>query len=141
MAGQFAKHTIKRKYLALVKGKMEFDEDIIELPIGRHPFKRKNMSVKFNKEARYAKTHYCTLKRTKDFSFLELEPFTGRTHQLRVHLAFLGHHILGDTKYGKNNAFSRLALHAKYIGFMHPRKKKFIEFSCDTPVEFIKFLK
>jgi len=141
LAGQFAKHTIKRKYLALVKGKMEFDEDIIELPIGRHPFKRTNTSVGFSKKSRYAKTHYRTLKRAKDFSYLELEPYTGRTHQLRVHLAFLGHPILGDTKYGKNNQFSRLALHAKSIGFTHPRENKFIEFSSDTPAEFINFWK
>jgi 23S rRNA pseudouridine1911/1915/1917 synthase len=140
LSQQFSAHSIKRKYLALVKGKMEFDENIIELPIGRHPYKRKNMAVGFGQKSKYAKTYYRTLKRTKDFSLLELEPFTGRTHQLRVHLAFLGHPILGDTKYGKNNEFSRLALHAKSLGFMHPRTEKFIEFSCETPVEFSEFL-
>lgn len=141
LARQFAKHSIKRKYLALVKGKMEFDEDAIELPIGRHPFKRKNMSVAFSKKARYAKTYYRTLRRTDDFSLLELEPFTGRTHQLRVHLAFLGHPILGDAKYGRNNDFSRMYLHAKSIAFMHPRGKKIAEFSSDMPIEFSEFLK
>jgi len=123
-----------------VRGKMEFDENVIELPIGRHPYKRKNMSVGFGKNTKYAKTHYRTLKRCEDFSLLELEPFTGRTHQLRVHLAFLGHPILGDTKYGKNNEFCRLALHARYIGFMHPRTGKFLEFSCEIPSEFSEFL-
>ena len=137
---QFAKHSIKRKYVALVKGKIEFDENIIELPIGRHPYKRKNMAVGFGQNSKYARTYYRTLKRTDDFSLLELEPFTGRTHQLRVHLAFLGHPILGDTKYGKNNEFSRLALHAKSIGFMHPFTGKFVEFSCDIPMEFSEFL-
>ena len=141
LSKQFAKHSIKRKYIALVRGKMEFDENVIELPIGRHPYKRKNMSVGFGKNTKYAKTHYRTLSRGEDFSLLELEPFTGRTHQLRVHLAFLGHPILGDTKYGKNNEFCRLALHAKAIGFMHPRTGKFIEFSCEIPSEFIEFLK
>ena len=136
LAKAFAEHDIKRKYIALVKGRMEFDENIIEVPIGRHPYKRKNMSVGFGKKIKYAKTHYRTLKRIKDFSLLELTPFTGRTHQLRVHLSFLGHPILGDTKYGKNNEFSRLALHAKYIGFVHPRTGKFMEFSCDAPKEF-----
>ncbi len=140
LAKQFAKHSIKRKYTALVKGKMEFDENIIELPIGRHPYKRKNMSVGCGKKTKYAKTYYHTLKRGEDFSLLELEPFTGRTHQLRVHLAFLGHPILGDTKYGKNNEFSRLALHAKYIGFVHPRTGKFVEFSCEIPSEFSEFI-
>ena len=133
---QFAKHSIERKYAALVKGRVEFDEDIIEVPIGRHPYKRKNMSVGFGKNTKYAKTYYRTLKRQNNFSMLELYPFTGRTHQLRVHLAFLGHPILGDTKYGKNNEFVRLALHAQYIGFMHPRTGKFMKFECALPGEF-----
>jgi 23S rRNA pseudouridine1911/1915/1917 synthase len=140
LAGQFSKHTIKRKYIALVKGRVEFDENVIELPIGRHPYKRKDMSVGFGQNTRYAKTCYRTLKRTKDFSLLELEPFTGRTHQLRVHLAFLGHPILGDTKYGKNNQFKRLALHALYLGFLHPDTGKFVEFSCAMPEEVTEFL-
>lgn len=159
LSQQFSRHSIKRKYIALVKGRVEFDENIIELPIGRHPFKRKNMSVGFGKKTRYAKTCYRTLKRAQDFSLLELEPFTGRTHQLRVHLAFLGHPILGDTKYGKKNEFTpletisgqrkdkvslvgfkRLALHATYIGFLHPRTGKFVEFSCLPPHEFAEFL-
>lgn len=139
LSRQFARHSIKRKYIALVKGRMEFDEGVIELPIGRHPRKRKNMAVGFGKKTRYAKTRYRTLKRTDEFSLLELEPFTGRTHQLRVHLAFLGHPILGDTKYGRNNAFSRLALHAKSLGFLHPATGKFMEFFCDIPPEFTKF--
>ncbi|MDD4981038.1 MAG: RluA family pseudouridine synthase [Candidatus Omnitrophica bacterium] len=140
LARQFAKHSIKRKYIALVRGRMEFDENVIELPIGRHPHKRKNMSVGFGKNTKYAKTYYRTLKRKQDFSLLELEPFTGRTHQLRVHLAFLGHPVLGDAKYGNDNEFSRLALHARYIGFMHPRMGKFMEFSCDVPPEFTRFI-
>ncbi|MBU4346120.1 MAG: RluA family pseudouridine synthase [Candidatus Omnitrophica bacterium] len=137
---QFSQHSVKRKYVALVKGSVEFDEHIIELPIGRHPYKRKNMSVGFGRKTRYAKTYYRTLRRAKDSSFLELEPFTGRTHQLRVHLDFIGHPILGDNKYGKNNEFSRLALHAKYIGFTHPRTGKFLDFSCALPIEFSKSL-
>lgn len=138
LAEQFAKHSIERKYIALVKGKVEFDEDIIEMPIGRHPYKRKNMSVGFGKNTKYAKTYYRTLKRGDNFSMLELRPFTGRTHQLRVHLAFLGHPILGDTKYGKNNEFLRLALHAQYIGFIHPRTGKLMKFECKLPLEFIQ---
>ncbi len=140
LSEQFAKHSIKRKYVALVNGKVEFDEGVIEMPIGRHPRDRKNMAVGFGKNTKYAKTFYRTLKRAKDFSLLELEPFTGRTHQLRVHLAFLGHPILGDAKYGKKNTFSRLALHAKLIGFIHPRTGKFMEFSSEIPREFIEFL-
>lgn len=140
LAEQFAKHTIKRKYIALVEGKVEFNENVIELPIGRHPQKRKNMAVSFAKNNKYAKTYYRTLKRNANCSAVELEPFTGRTHQLRVHLAFLGHPILGDNKYGKSTSFKRLALHAKYLGFTHPKTGKFIEFSCAIPKEFSGFL-
>jgi 23S rRNA pseudouridine1911/1915/1917 synthase len=139
LAAQFAKHTVKRKYVALVKGRVEFDENIIELPIGRHPYKRKNMSVGFGEKTRYAKTYYRTLKRSTGFSLLELEPFTGRTHQLRVHLSFLGHPVLGDNKYGKNNDFMRLALHAYYIGFVHPASQKFVEFRTEMPKELGEF--
>ena len=141
LAEQFAEHSIKRIYLALVKGKMEFDENIIELPIARHPYKRKNMSVGFGPNAKYAKTYYRTLRRGDTFSLLELKPFTGRTHQLRVHLAFLGHPILGDTKYGKNNEFARLALHAQTLGFKHPVSGEYLEFSSALPEEFGVFLK
>ncbi len=141
LAGQFAGHSIKRKYIALVKGRVEFDENVIELPIGRHPVKRKNMSVGFGEKARRALTKYRTLKRGKNFSLLELEPFTGRTHQLRVHLAFIGHPVLGDDKYGKNNPFPRMALHAKTLGFIHPRTKKLMEFTSEMPEEFKEYCK
>jgi 23S rRNA pseudouridine1911/1915/1917 synthase len=136
LSKQFEKHTIKRTYIALVKGKVKFDEDVIELPIGRHPVRRESMTVSFNEKAKFARTRYRTLKRTEEFSLMELEPYTGRTHQLRVHLAFLGHPILGDKKYGKHNDFCRLALHAKSLGFTHPRTGKPIEFSSDIPKEF-----
>jgi 23S rRNA pseudouridine1911/1915/1917 synthase len=140
LARQFAEHSIIKKYIALVKGSVEFDENVIDLPIGRHPFKRKDMAVVFSENTREAKTSYRLLKRGRTFSLLELTPFTGRTHQLRVHLAFIGHPILGDKKYGKNNDFSRLALHAKSIGFLHPRSKKPMEFSSEIPQEFSRFL-
>lgn len=138
---QFAQHSIQRKYIAIVCGRVEFDEDVIEASIGRHPLKRKNMAVGFTKNTKYAKTFYKTLKRSKDFSLLELTPFTGRTHQLRVHLAYLGYPILGDTKYGKNNNFSRLALHALEIGFMHPATDKPVYFKSKIPSEFQDFIK
>jgi len=128
LAAQFAKHSIERTYLAVVKGKMEFDQSVIEMPIGRHPRKRKNMSVGFGDKTKYAKTFYRTLKRRADCSLVELKPFTGRTHQLRVHLAFIGHPIMGDAKYGGPPA-SRMCLHALSIGFIHPRTKKIMRFS------------
>ena len=138
---QFAQHSIQRKYIAIVSGRVEFDEDVIEAPIGRHPLKRKNMAVSFTQNTKYAKTSYKTLKRSQDFSLLELAPFTGRTHQLRVHLAYLGHPILGDTKYGKRDNFSRLALHAQEIGFIHPTTNKLMHFTSKMPSEFRDFVK
>jgi 23S rRNA pseudouridine1911/1915/1917 synthase len=140
LSRQFAAHSITRKYLALVKGRMEFDEGEVEAPIMRHPRKRKNMAVGFKKEARPAKTYYLTLMRGQGFSLLEAKPFTGRTHQIRVHLAFLGHPILGDTKYGRDNQFKRLALHAQSLGFLHPATEKSMEFSCEMPRDFTDFL-
>ena len=141
LAEQFAKHTIKRQYTALVKGSVEFDENVIELPLGRHLKNWKKMSVDFGTTGKYAKTYYRTLKRTQKASLIQLNPTTGRTHQLRVHLDFIGHPILGDNKYGKNNVFSRLALHANYIGFTHPTTLKFMEFSAVIPEEFTSWLK
>ncbi len=139
LAEQFADHTIKRRYAAVVSGKVEFDQHVIEIPIGRHPQKRKSMAVGFTDNAKYAKTLYRVLKRSRGFTLLELEPFTGRTHQLRVHLAFIGHPIVGDSKYGKI-PFRRLCLHAKSLGFIHPTSGKFIEFTSPVPKEFAELL-
>ncbi|MCX5710124.1 MAG: RluA family pseudouridine synthase [Candidatus Omnitrophica bacterium] len=141
LARQFAKHSIDRVYVAIVKGRMEFDENVIEAPIARHQFKRKNMAVSYADNSKYAKTYYRVLKRVKDFSLLELKPFTGRTHQLRVHLKFIGHPILGDTKYGTKDDFGRLALHALSIGFNHPGSDKPVNFVSKAPKEFESFLK
>lgn len=141
LAKQFSQHSITRKYIAIVCGRVEFNENVIEAPIGRDPLRRKNMAISFLPNAKYAKTYYRTLKRQDKFSLLELRPFTGRTHQLRVHLAHLGHPILGDTKYGKNKNFSRLALHAQEIGFIHPSTNKPMHFTSNVPQEFQDFIK
>ena len=132
---QFKVHSIKRRYIALVRGRVEFKEGVIDLPIHRHPLKRKSMSVSFNPDAKNAQTFYRVLKRFDNFTLLELFPKTGRTHQLRVHLAYLKHPILGDGKYGNKNEFPRLALHAKDLGFSHPRKGQFLEFISSLPQE------
>ena len=141
LARQFEEHSIKRVYVALVKGRMDFDENIIEASIDRDPDRRENMAVSYGVNARYAKTRYRVLKRSGDFTFVQLEPFTGRTHQLRVHLAYIGHPVLGDRKYGRNNEFVRMALHAKTLGFIHPATGKFLEFTSDIPKEFTSFIK
>lgn len=141
LAEQFKLHSIKRKYLAVVEGIVQFDEGVVDLPIGRHPLAREKMSVSFLDDSREAKTTYKTLKRYNYFSLIELSPHTGRTHQLRVHMAYLGHPIVGDKKYGKGKISSRLALHAQLIGFNHPRTGKYMEFSSDLPEEIKKIIK
>jgi 23S rRNA pseudouridine1911/1915/1917 synthase len=139
LSEQFSQRKVKRHYIALVRGKMEFDEGIIDLPIGRHSRDRKKMAVRFFK-ARESKTSYKTLKRWNKFSLLELIPETGRTHQIRVHLSSIGHPILGDKIYGKDTTFSRLALHAYKIKFCHPRTKEVLEFVSNLPKDFVEFM-
>ena len=140
LARQFYRHTVKRKYIALVKGKVAENVGSIDLPIARHAKNRQKMAVSFVKKGRPALTRYRVLKRYKDVSLLRLSPHTGRTHQLRVHLKFCGHPILGDARYGKASDFDRLALHATVLGFVHPRTGKFVEFQSDIPECFKNFL-
>ena len=132
---QFRQHTIKRKYVAVVLGKVQFDEGVIDVPIARDPFNYQKMSVRFSDDAKESRTNYRTLKRTDEFSLLELTPETGRTHQIRVHLKYLGHPILGDTKYGQDQKSSRLFLHSTTLGFTHPRTKKVLEFNIPMPCD------
>ena len=135
LAKQFKDHSIKRRYIALVKGLIDFKEGIVDVPIDRHPVNRQKMLVRFSPEARTAETYYRVIKKFDDFTLVELLPKTGRTHQLRVHMAHLKHPIMGDSKYGNKHNFSRLALHAKDLGFFHPGKEKFVEFSSELPKE------
>ncbi len=141
LAKQFKKHSIERRYIALVSGQVEFEEGIIDVPLKRHILDRKKMSVSFSKEAKTAHTFYRVLKRFASFTAVALFPKTGRTHQLRVHLAYLGHPILGDMTYGKNKNFPRLALHAKNLGFYHPATGEFIKFESVLPEEMREVLK
>lgn len=133
LAKQFKKHSIERRYIALAAGRIEFDEGVIDIPIKRHVMDRKKMSVSFTDEAKPAQTRYRVLKRYPEYSAVELLPQTGRTHQLRVHLNYLGHPILGDSVYGRKTSFSRLALHAKDLGFNHPTSGEFVKFSSPLP--------
>jgi 23S rRNA pseudouridine1911/1915/1917 synthase len=133
LAKQFKKHSIERRYIALVAGLIDFDEGVIDIPIKRHVLDRKKMSVSFTDEAKPAQTRYHVLKRYPQYCAVELFPQTGRTHQLRVHLNYLGHPVLGDSVYGKKASFSRLALHAKDLGFNHPSSGEFIKFSSPLP--------
>ena len=137
LARQFEKHTVRKRYVALVNGVIEFDEGMIDASLGRHPVHREKKTVVSEEGGKEAKTFYQVLRRFKDRTLVALFPRTGRTHQLRVHMRHLGHSILGDDKYGKKDSFPRLALHAQSIGFLHPVSKKYIEFSSVMPAEFL----
>ena len=140
LAEQFRAHTVKRKYIAIVSGKLDHNEGLIDYPLARDPKNRQRMTVIFLKNSKPALTRFRVLKRYKEASLLELTPHTGRTHQLRVHLKFCGHPILGDRRYGKGGRFQRLFLHAQALGFRHPRTDKFVEFSSELPECFKDFL-
>jgi len=136
LAKQFSSHRVHKRYMALVEGKIEFDEGVVDVPLGRHPYHREKRDVQFTDSAKESLTIYRVLKRHDKVTCVALFPKTGRTHQLRVHMAHLGHPVLGDQKYGKRSNFSRLALHAQSIGFTHPQTKIYIEFSSIPPEAF-----
>lgn len=135
LSKQFKNKTTRRVYVALVKGVVTFDNGVVELPIGRSRRDRKKMAVKSaDEEGKDAKTSYTVLKRFKDATLVELRLGTGRTHQIRVHMAHIGHPIIGDVDYGTASAaIDRPALHARTIGFTHPVTKKYMEFTSDMP--------
>lgn len=141
LAKQFERRQMKKKYVALVEGELVLEEGLIDAPIGRDVQNREKKSVKFDDAAKEAQTFYKVLKRKKGVTLVALFPRTGRTHQLRVHMAYQRHPILGDEKYGKKNTFPRLALHAQSIGFKHPLTKAYCEFSTTIPQEFLDKVK
>ncbi|MCK4994475.1 MAG: RluA family pseudouridine synthase [Candidatus Omnitrophica bacterium] len=137
LANQFKDHEVKKMYMAIVSGSVEYDEGIIDEPISRSPHDRKKMKISYV-DSREARTRYRVLSRSKDASVLEVFPQTGRTHQIRVHMAHLGHPILGDKQYGKNQSkypIKRQALHAKKLSFTHPQTNKFVEFMAEVPAD------
>lgn len=139
LVDQFKKRTVKKIYKALVKGKVEHDEGIIDLPIGRHPRRRQEMAVTFVRSKK-AQTGYKVLKRYKDYTFVEIKLGTGRTHQIRVHMANIGNPILGDRKYGTHHEIGRSALHAAVLGFAHPRTGKYVQFESPVPEDINRLL-
>ena len=134
LADQFAGRSVLRIYLAAVRGVVRRDEGTVEAPIGRHPQERKRMAVRYG-QGRDSVTRYRVLERLPNATLLELKPETGRMHQLRVHLAHLGHPILGDAEYGVRAGFSRQALHAHRLGFRHPGAEQWVEFVSPLPAD------
>lgn len=143
IAAQLKEHSITRKYRAIVHGVIKEDEGTIDAPIGRHPVERKKMSIN-EKQGRRAVTHYRVLERFQKFTYIECQLETGRTHQIRVHMASIHHPLLGDTVYGPEKCPYPLqgqTLHAGVLGFIHPRTGEYLEFSAPLPEYFQKLLR
>ncbi len=137
LSQQFKQRTIKKIYLALTKGQVKPLKGKINVPIGRHKINRKKMSSNFS-EGREAETRYEVIEQNTKASFVRLYPRTGRTHQIRVHLASIGNPILGDVLYGGNPgkelpSISRQALHAFEIEFAHPQSNQILQFQSPFP--------
>ena len=138
IAEQIKEHSCNRIYVGIVCGNVKEDEGTIDAPIGRHPVDRKKMAIN-EKNGKPAVTHYKVLKRFGKYTYMQFKLETGRTHQIRVHMASIGHPLLGDELYSKNCLFKHLqgqTLHARTIGFIHPRTKEYMEFSAPLPKYF-----
>ena len=136
LSEQLKVHSITRKYRAIVYGVLKDDNGTIEAGIARHHTDRKKMAVD-NFRGRPAITHYKVLERFKDYTYIECQLETGRTHQIRVHMKSIGHPVLGDTVYGPEKCPFKLegqALHAMVLGFKHPTTGEYVEFTSNPPV-------
>lgn len=142
LAKQIKDHSFTREYEAVVFGNLKNDEGTVDAPIGRNPNDRKKMCVT-TKNSKNAVTHYSVIRRYKGYTHIKCILETGRTHQIRVHMAYLGHPVAGDVVYGVKNekvAFTGQCLHARKIGFVHPKTEEFIEFTSQLPDYFNDFL-
>ncbi len=142
IAEQLKEHSINRRYHAVCHGVLKDDEGTISAPIGRHPVDRKKMAVN-DKNGKHAVTHYKVLKRFKEYTYVECRLETGRTHQIRVHMASIGHPLLGDDVYSNRKSPFKLqgqTLHAKTLGFIHPDSGEYVEVDAPLPDYFQKLL-
>ena len=142
LAEQIKEHSFTRMYEAVVHGNLKEDTGTVDAPIGRHPTDRKRMAVT-EKNSRHAVTHFEVLARYKGFTHVRLKLETGRTHQIRVHMAYIGHPVAGDPVYGPKKPVPNLdgqCLHARVIGFVHPRTGEYLEITSELPSYFTAFL-
>ncbi len=142
LANQIKEHSFHRAYQAVVYGNIKEENGTVHQPIGRSPKDRKKMAV-VDKNSKDAITHYEVIRRYGDFTHIRCILETGRTHQIRVHMSYIGHPLAGDSVYGPKKVISSLngqCLHAGEIGFVHPRTKKYMEFKSDLPDYFVSFL-
>ena len=143
LAEQIKVHSFTREYQSVVYGKMKTESGIVDAPIGRHPVDRKKMAVT-PKNSKNAVTHYKVINEYDGFTHLGLRLETGRTHQIRVHMAYIGHPVAGDPVYGPKKVIESLSgqcLHAGLIGFRHPRSNEYIEIKSELPEYFTQFLR
>ncbi len=141
IARQLKEHTITRRYLAICHGVLKEDSGVIDKSIGRHPNDRKKMAADV-KNGKHAVTHYQVLARYRQYTLLQCVLETGRTHQIRVHMASIGHPLLGDVVYGDRKSPYKLegqTLHAKTLGFLHPSTGEYVEVDAPLP-EYFKHL-
>lgn len=142
VARQLKEHTITRRYRAIVHGLFAEEEGTIDTPIGRHPTERKKMAAGVS-NGRTAVTHYRILQRFEGYTYLECILETGRTHQIRVHMASIGHPLLGDEVYGNRKSPFKLegqTLHAMTLGLQHPRDGRYLEIEAPLPDYFVRLL-
>lgn len=142
LSEQFAVHSITRVYHTVVYGGFSVEEGFVESQLGRHPVDRKKMAV-VRQNGRYAYTSYQVEERFQSFTHLSVRLKTGRTHQIRVHMASIGHPVAGDHVYGPHKVLRQLegqCLHAKTLGFLHPKTGQYVEFDSPLPAYFTAFL-
>lgn len=143
LAEQIKVHSFTREYQSVVYGRMKTESGMVDAPIGRHPVDRKKMAVT-QKNSKNAVTHYSVINEYRDFTHLKLRLETGRTHQIRVHMSYIGHPVAGDAVYGPKKVIDYLSgqcLHAGLIGFRHPRTNEYIEIESELPDYFTDFLR
>ncbi len=140
LASQIASHSFERRYLAICRGNVKLDEGEVDAPIGRHPIDRKRMAIA--RDGKEAQTHYTVLERFGDATLIACRLRTGRTHQIRVHMASLSHPLLGDEVYGSSGSkrekllcagLSGQCLHAASISFLHPKSGEYLHFEAPLP--------
>ncbi|WP_238996480.1 RluA family pseudouridine synthase [Paenibacillus pinistramenti] len=134
LAAQLKDHSVTRKYFALVHGNLSHDQGTVDAPIGRDTSDRKMFAVT-ERNSKRAVTHFQVVERFGDYTLLELKLETGRTHQIRVHMKFIGHPLVGDPMYGRSKGLKMdgQALHAAVLGFIHPRSGEYLEFKAPIP--------
>lgn len=140
LARQLKMRQMKREYQAIVRGRLRSSKGVIEAPVGRHPVDRKRMAVVPPDQGRHALTRFWVMERFREYTLIRLRLSTGRTHQIRVHMAYIGHPVAGDPDYAPKSAQGELgltsqALHAGLLGFEHPRTGEYMEFTAPLPDE------